>query len=147
MISLRDWAEKVRVDHGRLTPRTLVEAARVDGPGACPVYDRFKFGDDETAADLWRLDEARNIIRTIKVTYRKSPKGAVRSVRAYHAVPDDSGGEPYRFEPVEDIAADPVLREIVLRDMKRDWLALKTKYGHMAEFLDLVAEDLATVAA
>lgn len=142
MTTVKEWAEKVRVEYGKLTPVTMVEAARSDGPVECPVYDRFRFDDDASAAEAWRLDEARNIIRHIKVTYRKSERSAERTVRAYHAVPDTDGPEPYRFERVEDVAADPMMRQIVLRDMEREWKTLKSRYGHMVEFVDLVQRDL-----
>jgi hypothetical protein len=145
--TLQEWAEKVRIEYGKLTPATMVEAARADGPELCPVYERFKFDDDATAAEQWRMAEARHIIRHIRVTYRKTPRSAVRSVRAYHAVPDEDGPEPYRFERAEDIAADPVLREIVLRDMEREWKQLRSRYGHMVEFVQMIQGDLGEVAA
>jgi hypothetical protein len=34
----------------------------------------------------------------------------------------------------------------VLRDMERDWKALKRRYEHMREFLDMVKDDLDKVA-
>jgi hypothetical protein len=145
--TVQEWAEKVRIEYGKLTPVTMVAAAREHGPGQCPVYERFKFDDDAAAAELWRLDEARNIIGRIRVTFKKSARGTDRHVRAYHAVPDSEGPEPYRFERAEDIAADPVLREIVLRDMEREWKTLKSRYGHMAEFVKMISDDLGGEAA
>lgn len=142
MSTVQEWAERVRIEYGKLTPVSMVEAARTDGPEGCPVYDRFKFDDDAAAAEAWRLDEARNIIRHIKVSYRKSERSGERWVRAYHAVPDEEGPEPYRFERAEDVAVNPVLREIVLRDMEREWKQLKSRYGHMVEFVNLVQHDI-----
>lgn len=147
MTSVQEWAEKVRIEYGKLTPVVMVEAARADGPDQCPVYDRFKFDDDATAAEQWRIETARHIIKSIRVTFRKAPRGKDRWIRAYHAVPDAAGPEPFRFERAKDVAVDPVLREIVLRDMEREWRALRARYGHMAEFVELVLSEVEADAA
>lgn len=146
--SLADWAEKVRDDFGKLTPGNMVVAARRDGPETCPVWESFHFDDDETMAERARLEVARQMIKSLRVVYRPAKKGTPeRAVRAYHAVPDDEGPEPYRYEPAEVVAADPVLRELVLRDMEREWKLLKSRYGHMVEFVALVQRDIGGEAA
>ena len=54
---------------------------------------------------------------------------------AFHSVRKESG---YCFEPVEKLATDPMMREMVLRDMERDWRAMQSRYGHLAEFIELL---------
>lgn len=148
MISLRDWMEKVRGDNGKLTPRLVVAAARADGPEGCPIYGRFRFDDDETAAELWRVNQARHIIAELKVIYRPATsKTGERSVRAYHAIPDDDNTDACRFEPAHEVATDPTLRAIVLAAMEREWKELKARYGHMSEFVTLVLGSLPEPAA
>lgn len=143
MTDLRTWVEKVRADYGVLTPRIMVTAAREDGPEGCPIYDRLRFDDDESAAELWRIDQARSVLRRLRVVYRESTaRTPERSVRAYHAIPQ-TGQKAYHYERVEDVAVDPISRELLLREMEREWKQLKARYGHMREFVALVTADLA----
>lgn len=56
-------------DGGRLTPDAVVEAAR---DPTSPLHDHFTW-DDTLAAQKCRLDEARTLIRSIRVVVRTSP--------------------------------------------------------------------------
>lgn len=142
MTDLRTWVEGVRAQFGELTPANMVVAAREAGPEACPVYGSFRFDDDATAAEMWRIDTARRLLQKLRVVYKEgSARTGARSVRAYQAVPVE-GQRAHRFEPVEDVAADPVMRELVLREMEREWKQLKARYGHMQEFVALVLGDV-----
>lgn len=148
MTSLRDWVEQVRADYSKLTPKAVVAAAREAGPDGCPCYERFRFDDDETAAELWRVNVAREIIREVRVVYKPATDRATeKSVRAYHSIPDTSGEDGWRYERVEDIAQDPLLRALILRDMERDWKLLKARYGHLQEFFVLIQGDIGDTAA
>lgn len=48
---------------GVLTPSAVVESARDEGS---PLHDKFEW-DDGVAAEAWRLEQARRLIRTVKV--------------------------------------------------------------------------------
>jgi hypothetical protein len=48
---------------GRLTPRDLVDAAR---DPSSPLHSEFEW-DDGKAADDWRIEQARRLIRSVKV--------------------------------------------------------------------------------
>jgi hypothetical protein len=65
-ISLSKAARLAVIDleqRGRLTPRDLVEAAR---DPESPLHAVFEW-DDDKAADDWRIEQARRLIRSIKV--------------------------------------------------------------------------------
>lgn len=50
-------------NNGRLTPKDVVDAAR---PPSSPLHPFFEW-DDETAAESWRIETARELIRSVRV--------------------------------------------------------------------------------
>ena len=140
MTTLAEWAEQVRrANGGLLTPHALVEHAR---DPSSPGHSHFEWRDD-VAADAWRIEQARRLIRTIRIEYKPTPKSDTRSVRAYWA----DRTEPVGYRRTEDLAADPVGREVMLAEMAREWKALKRRYEHMAEFVEMVLRDVSTSEA
>lgn len=104
--------------------------------------------DNTIAGHKYRLDQAHRMITTVRVPFTNKGNAA-RDVRAFLAV--KTGGEEgapgeYIYEPVETVLANPVLTELVQRDMRREWQALKTKYDHFEEFRKMVASDMAVAA-
>lgn len=140
MTSLAEWAEQVRkANGGLLTPHALVEDARdPESPG----HSHFEWRDD-AAAEAWRVEQARKLIRTIRIEYKPTPRSEPRSVRAYWHDRSETVG----YRRTEDIASDPIAKEVMLAEMAREWRAFKRRYEHMAEFVDLVLGDLADKAA
>ena len=133
------WVESVRIDHGKLTPIILRDAAISDPD--CPFKHRFDISKSE-AWDRWTIEVARQVIQEFKVTYKKATKRQqARYVRAYHAVADDSGEGKWAYEPVDVIADDPVKREVLLKQMDRDWRSFKLRYSHLAEFFALIGAE------
>lgn len=140
-MSLRDELDRIRSEYGRLTPNNVVRAAT---PKTAPLHDRFDW-DDKVAGPKWRRHQAQDLIVSVRMVYREptaEQEGA--DVRAFHAVRDDDG---YHYEPAETIAADPILSELVLRDMRRQWQDLHRRYGHFVEFVELVRGTLEDGAA
>ena len=85
--------------------------------------------------------EAANLIRSIRVRRIDPDTDAIPQVRNWVSVqrpgPDPSPG----YEPVEKVAADPVLAALMLRNMMRDWRLFKERYRHMETFVELVRND------
>ncbi|MEV0616080.1 hypothetical protein AB0I81_22395 [Nonomuraea sp. NPDC050404] len=139
--SLRESLQRVYDQHGQLTPKLVVDIARD------PAHELHRFfeWDDATAGEAWRREQAHRLIQKVKVVYREADeKNPEQSVRAWHAVRSEQG---HVYEPVAKVAADPFTRQLVLKDMERDWKALKRRYADFAEFLDLVRSDLDQDAA
>lgn len=132
--SLRDQLLAVREEYGKLTPRVVVDVAR---DPEHPLHSRFEW-DDAIAGEKYRQQQAHELIQTLKVGYSK-PDGQRKDIRAFHAIRRD---DEFVYEPVETIADDPITKQILLRDMERDWKTLRKRYEHMREFLDLVRRDL-----
>lgn len=135
-MDIREYLLKVRREHGLLTPGIVVEVSR---PVEAPLHSHFEW-DDARAADLHRLEQAREIIRSVKITYVDGD-GAVARTRAFASIQMTSPAVR-AYVPVEEIAADPVLTELALRDAEREWRSLFTRYRHLKGFLDSVREDL-----
>jgi hypothetical protein len=140
-MSLRDQLQVIYDEHGRLTPAHVVDAAR---PADHPLHERFEW-DNAVAGEAYRLDQARRLIRSVRVVYREADeKEAARTVRAYHAVRDEQGAA---YRATDEIVESEFLTKIVMQDMQREWLQLKRRYGQFAEFIAMVRGDLEEKAA
>jgi hypothetical protein len=132
-MSVRDELFRLHDEHGELTPQLVVEAAR---PESHPLHSRFEW-DDQKAGEAHRLDQARGLIRSLRITYRDA-EGYQQHVRQFVSVARPEGRA---YVPTVAVADDPLARRILLADMHREWQALKRRYGHMAEFLDMISEE------
>lgn len=141
MADLRTELQKIYDSHETLTPELVVTEARAEDH---PLHDRFEW-DDAVAGEHWRREQAHELIRSVRVVYREATEtDEARTVRAFHAVRGPSG---HVYEPVEKVREDPLISAMVLRDMEREWRQLQRRYGHFAEFLELVRADLDQKAA
>lgn len=137
MGNLRDELEKIRKQAGELKPEPIVEAAT---PEDHPLHSRFEW-DNSIAGHQYRLEQARMLIRQVRIEFVDS-KEKVTTIRAYQAVRNEKA-PGYTYVPSEEVAASPVLTDIVLMDMKREWKALQQRYGHFAEFVSMIQSDIA----
>ncbi len=140
-MSLREHLQKIYDKQGKLTPQIVLDEARRKNH---PLHDRFPW-DDHEAAELHRLSVAHDLIVSVRVVFR-STKGSPfeKSLRGFHAIrqPEgDNGG--YVYEPLDKIVADPILSEIVMRDMEREWKTLRRRYEDFSEFWAMVKKDVA----
>jgi hypothetical protein len=135
-MSLRDELQRIYDQHGELTPELVVDTAR---PKSHPLHSHLEWSD-RVAGEAWRRHQAAELIRSVKVTYREATESEdAASVRMYHAVRGPNG---HAYKSTDDVVADPFTRQLVLRDMEREWKALKRRYEHFAEFLEMITADL-----
>jgi hypothetical protein len=137
-LNLRDHLEAVKQKRGALTAEILVDEARAPEH---PLHSRFEW-DNSKAAELYRRDQARKLIALVEVVYTKAD-GSTDTVRAYHAV--RRGANDYSFSTIDELAEDLISRELVLREMERDWTALYKRYETFEEFWELVNGTVNTV--
>jgi hypothetical protein len=109
---------------GKLTPKAVVEAARNN---KSPLHKHFEW-DDAKAAESYRLEQARELIRIIRVEEESGP------VRAFFSIADR--GTSYRA--LEEVRATPSLQEIVMKQALRDLKAFEERYRDMRD----VCEDI-----
>ena len=134
-MSLLEEMMRVREERGELTDEAIVAAAT---PKNHPLHSRFEW-DNRVAGHKYRLVQAQELIRTVRIT-EVTPSDELRKVRAFVSVPRPEGR---RYEPTTEVAEDPIAKALVLREMRREWAAFKSRYEHMAEFMELLAGDLA----
>src|SRR5579871_6168574 len=79
----------------------------------------------------------------VKVVYRDADD-LPKEVRAWHAVRREVG---WVYDPSEKVAIDPIVQEIILADMGREWRQLFARYKDVPEFIDLVQSTLAALGA
>lgn len=134
MTDLRNQLQSIYDEHGKLTPKIVLDEARDEEH---PLHARFDW-DDTTAAEKWRLSQAHELIQSVKVSYRDG-HGRSQEIRQFHAV---RRAQEFVYEPLEELARDDIGSQILLRDMERDWRALKRRYQHVAAFFDLVRTEV-----
>jgi hypothetical protein len=119
-----------------LTAALVVDVAR---NSKHPLHSHFEW-NDEVAGEAYRVDQARALIRTVRVRYvSKSSPEASDTVRAFTSVRTSTG---HGYEPTLDVIADPVKRRIMFADMRREWVAYRRRYQGMEGFWDLIRKDL-----
>ena len=138
MADLKAELLAIRKQYGRLTADLVLDEAR--DPGHV-LHGRFCWDDGE-AAERYRLGQARNLIRSVKVTYQR-PTGEKASVRQFVSIDRSDAAAPATgYLPTEEALADPLTAKILLRQMQRDVDSLLAKYEQMTEFRALLAERL-----
>jgi hypothetical protein len=125
--------------HGRLDPKDVVDEAR---DPQSPLHKSFTWNNDD-AAEQWRLQQARQLIRSIRIERVVTEEEAPRLVRAYVHDPEADG-----YLATEDVARMPDVRDRVLADMRADLERLRTKWRLYEEtFLSIAGEVLAAEVA
>lgn len=133
MIAIRE------ANNGVLTGEIVKEAAR---PQNHPFHSFIFDKEQGEAADAYYLSRANQLVRTFEIEFIGN--GGPTKVRRYASVkrPDLSQRV---YEDVNEIAEDPLRRQMLVNQMRRDWATFQARYSHMVEYLELI--DQATDAA
>jgi hypothetical protein len=126
---------------GVLNPEDLLDEA---SDPTHPLHERFSW-DNAEAAQRWRITQAANIIRSVKVEITL-PDSEVVQVRAFLPThgreSDQEGGRAYDYAPVESLSEIAMHR--IEEEMERDLERLRTKYAaHSALFHELLHKTAA----
>lgn len=136
MASLRAELQAIYNEHGRLTPAILVNEARSEDH---PLHSRLEW-DNEIAGEKYRLVQAGELIRSVKVKYAETKDGD-KSVREWVSVTGRESDPEASYMPTGEAVSDELTRQIILRDMEREWKAFKRRYEHMREFAELIRKE------
>lgn len=118
---------------GRLVPEDVVNAAK---DKKSPLHQHFEW-NDAVAAHSHRMDQARNIIRIIRV--EDADTGDIQP--AYMSVAQ--GGVSYR--KTEEVVNSRELQLIVLQQAERDLRAFQKRYHMLQDICEAVAEAVVRV--
>lgn len=127
--SVGEELTRLQRDNGeRLTPRIVVDAAR---PVESPLHPAFEW-DDVRAAELFREDQARHVIRCVRVV--KQDGDATKLQRVFvNVVETTADGEENAYVPMARIASDADLYRQVLERAAADLRAWESRYDQFAE--------------
>jgi len=126
--------------HGSLTPEGIEAEAR---PVDAPLHDRFEW-DDAAGGYKYRLIQAQALIRSVRIEYTTPGSEEKKFIRAFSSLHESSeSAEKQGYAPTEEILENELTRKILLRNMERDIAVLKRRYGHLAEFAQMMHEAIA----
>ncbi len=99
-IEIKQALADLEDEHGRVTPEAVVRAASDAGS---VLHDLFEWNDD-VAAHYYRIDQARTLIRSVRVEFRVEKK-VVRSIAYVHDPVLPAKEQGYRA--VTELRRDP----------------------------------------
>lgn len=118
----------LRGQEGTIEPAAVVEAAR---PKDSPLH-RFFDWEDTTAAQAWRVEQARRLLR-ITVTILPSP-GGDQTVRAFVALKSDGKG----YRSMLRVLDDQDQRNEMIQAALDDMAAFRRKHRHLMEVAEVI---------
>lgn len=113
---------------GELTPRAVVEGARDPGSALHPHFD----WNDAEAAEKWRVEQARDLIRCIRVDDLDSGQ---EPVRAFLSIVGDAG---VSYRTVQEVRSSSDLQQRLLAAAERDLDAFTTRYRVLKDICAVV---------
>jgi hypothetical protein len=135
--SLEELLGKIAQKHGgTLTPEQVLKAA---APKSSPLHQHFQW-DDTEAAKQYRLMQAGQLIRRVRITYAPS-EGREFRVRAFvNVTPEACEDESPRghYVSFETAIGIPNYREQLLANARRDAETFKQKYATLEEVLPII---------
>lgn len=117
--------------HGELTPKDVLDDARHDNS---PLHSFFEWNDG-AAAEAYRLQQARGLIRSVVAIYTRPDMPAVRTKMFVHIA--ESGAPHYR--EASHAMSQKKTREMVLQRAWTELKAWRERYKSLREFADLFA--------
>lgn len=111
---------------GELTPKDVLDDAR--NPNS-PLHSYFEWSES-AAAEAYRLQQARGLIRSVVAIYVQ-PEQPARRAKAFVHIPE-KGAPHYRSMP--DAMSAQKTRQLVLQRAWREFQAWKGRYKDMREF-------------
>lgn len=130
---LRSQLQTLYEEHGELSPTLVVETAT---PEDHPLHTYFEW-DDQVAGARYRIVQAEDLIRSIKVTYTDR-RGEKQSIRWWHPVRSEA---PSVYDPLDVISENEVSMTVLIRQADREWKQMKRRYGHLSEFWEIVRNE------
>lgn len=115
---------------GELTPKAVVDAARVK---THPLNPHFEW-NDSVAAEAYRLDQARNLIRIVRVEDEAAEDG---TSRAFISIND---GDSTAYRPLDQIKKSADLQLALLKQADRDLQAFERRYNSLTDLCKVVRQ-------
>lgn len=116
---------------GELLPADIVkEAAKKRNP----LHNEFDW-DDKSAANKFREERARGLVRSLIVIRKEAPKVEARKYELTYSTEVPDQGQPQRqcYRTTEEILQNPVERDRLLARAIRELAAFRDRYAGLSE--------------
>jgi hypothetical protein len=118
------------INGGHLVPAAVVDAAR---DAKSVLHKHFEW-NDKTAAEKFRLDQARSLIRSIHVESADTESGVAR---AFLSIREKSG---VSYRTIEDVLSSADLQQRIVAQAERDLISFETRYKNLTDICDLIRQ-------
>lgn len=115
---------------GELHPKAVVEAARAKKH---PLHQHFEW-DDTLAAEAYRIDQARNLIRIVRVEDVNTEEG---TARAFVSI---AGKDGTSYRSMEDVKRSADLQLALLQSAERDLEAFQRRFRELTDVCKVVGQ-------
>lgn len=110
---------------GAVTARDVVDSARSENS---PLHSYFEW-DDRVAADLWRIEDARRMLRSIQIKYVDGDGIETKTARAFQTVQTKAyETEPRKYRTFEVLHGDSAFAAQMMDSAIDDLLNWRRKY-------------------
>jgi hypothetical protein len=135
VVSVREAITEIYNKYGSLTSELVLREAKKK---SSPLHEHFVW-DDSEAAKQYRLIQAAELIRKVKVTYAPSEDVSYK-VRAFVNVVSDKEDEENTkiYVPIKEALNNTNYREQLLAEAKRDAETFVKKYKVLNEVKDII---------
>lgn len=118
--------DAIEQEFGGIPAQSVVDRARVSGTALHEWDSKHKYfeWDDSSAAEEYRREQARALIRTVRITVETGDERL--SVRGFLAVDDGARGRIYRS--IGFVAVDSKAHEEVIRRFESEMLRIQQSY-------------------
>lgn len=135
---------ELQADNGeRLTPRVVVDAARPDGS---PLHPCFEW-DDVRAAELHREDQARHIVRCIRVEQPASDNRMEMRRVFVNVIESIDGEDQHGYVSVARVMSDEDLRQQLIVQARKELESFKKRYAELSDLVAITETALAQIDA
>lgn len=132
-----EYFECLEKREGEIKPKTIVEEAR---PDDALLHSAFEW-DDSEAAEKYREQQAKQIIRNVVVVQKKEGE----SLSVFRAIvnvspKDNNHPQTGKYVSITTAEKSEEMRSIVLRNAISDLRAFKAKYQGISELIGVFSE-------
>ena len=118
--------QRIYAEHGKVEPEDVVEESK---PYDAPLHNCFEWNND-VAADKYRIEQARNIIRSIRVEVT-TETGHDVEIRAFESVRTE-------YHPIQVIRQNADMMEELRASARSAMIAFKTKFQTLGELQGVI---------
>lgn len=141
-ITVGEELQNIEKKHGAIKPELVVAEAK---PKSSPLHEFFTW-DDSEAAIQWRLDQARQVVRSVRIIHDDTPAAEQPMIRAFVSV---KAADTDKFDGTGYISTTRAMKigfyhDQVLAAAKNELEQWRRRYSDLKEFGNLyVAIDKA----